>query len=87
LGATFGNLSKEELKNLNINHGVKITSITAGKLRSLGLREGIIITKVNNDEVLTVEDLTQSLKNDNNNGILLEIMTESGEVDYVGFGL
>lgn len=87
LGATFGNLSKDELESLNIDHGVKITSITAGKLRSIGLREGIIITKVNNEEVHTVVQLTQYLKNEDNNGVLLEIMTESGEVDYVGFGL
>lgn len=87
LGATFGELSGDEMKELNVDHGVKITSITAGKLRSLGLREGIIITKVNNEEINSVEELTTYLKSEKNNGVLLEIMTESGEIDYVGFGL
>lgn len=87
LGATFGELENDERKELNIDYGVKITSITAGKLRSLGLREGIIITKVNNEPVTSVEQLTAFLKSEENNGVLLEIMTESGEIDYVGFGL
>ena len=87
LGATFGKLSDGEMKELNTDHGVKITSIGAGKLRSLGLREGMIVRKVNNKEVNSVEELTTYLKNEGNNGILLEIMMENGEVDYVGFGL
>ncbi len=87
LGATFGELSKEEMKELNTDHGVKITSISAGKLRSLGLREGMVVRKVNNDKVSSVDELTNYLKSQQNNGILLEIMLENGEIDYVGFGL
>ena len=87
LGATFGDLTKEELKELNTDHGIKITSIGAGKLRSLGLREGMVVRKVNNEKVSSVEELTSYLKSEQNNGILLEIMLENGEVDYVGFGL
>lgn len=87
LGATFGELTKSEMRELNTDHGVKITSIGAGKLRSLGLREGMVVRKVNNQVVNSVEELTSYLKNEGNNGILLEIMMENGEVDYVGFGL
>ena len=87
LGATFGEVSKEKMNELKLSHGVEITSITAGKLRSLGLREGMIITKVNNVEIHKVEDLTSYLNNEENNGILLEIMTADGKIDYVGFGL
>ena len=71
---------------MNIDYGVKIISLNPGKLMSLGLREGIIITKINNEPVKTVEQLTSKL-NDANRGILLEIMTSSGKKDYVGFGL
>ncbi|MEX1190781.1 MAG: Do family serine endopeptidase [Brumimicrobium sp.] len=87
LGATFKELSKSELKELNIENGVKITNISAGKLKALGLTKGMIVTKVNNEEVLTVDQLTSYLKNSDNRGVLLEIMTESGRKDYVGFGL
>ncbi|MGM0479776.1 MAG: trypsin-like peptidase domain-containing protein [Bacteroidota bacterium] len=87
LGATFGDLSDDEMRELNVDHGVKITSISAGKLRSLGLTEGMIITKVNNEKVTSVEELTHALNGEHNNGVLLEIMNESGRKDYVGFGL
>lgn len=86
LGATFVPLSKKEQEALNIDFGVKIESITAGKLKSLGLKEGIIITKINNEAVRSVDQLAAKL-NESNSGILLEIMSESGKRDYVGFGL
>ena len=86
LGASFVELSKSEKKALNIDYGVKIESITAGKLKSLGLKEGIIITKINNEAVRSVDQLASKL-NESNSGILLEIMSESGKRDYVGFGL
>jgi S1-C subfamily serine protease len=60
--------------------------LAAGKLKSLGLTEGTIITKINNEPIETVEQLTTKL-NGMNRGILLEIMSESGKKDYVGFGL
>ena len=87
LGATCVELTKAEKKELNIKNGVKISSITTGKLRSVGLTKGIIITKVNNEEVSSVKQLLSYLKSNENRGILLEILTESGKKDYVGFGL
>lgn len=86
LGATFRELTSKERKELNIDYGVKIQGLNAGKLKSLGLSEGMIITKINNETVSTVEQLTTKL-NSVNKGVLLEIMTESGKRDYVGFGL
>lgn len=87
LGATFIELTKSEKKELGIKNGVKISKVSAGKLRSVGLREGIVITKINNEEVTSVEQLTSYLNDKQNRGILLEIITESGKKDYVGFGL
>ena len=86
LGASFVPLSKSEKEALNIDYGVRIKSLTPGKLKSLGLKEGIIITKVNNEAVRSVDQLASKL-NETNSGILLEIMSESGKRDYVGFGL
>jgi Do/DeqQ family serine protease len=87
LGASFSELTKEEMDELNVDNGVKIVAISAGKLKALGLTKGMVVTKVNNEKVLSVEQLTAYLKNNNNHGVLLEIMTESGRKDYVGFGL
>lgn len=86
LGATFVPLTDKEKKELNISYGVKIKSITTGKLKALGLEEEMIITKINNENVETVEQLTSKL-NGPSRGILLEVMTQSGKKDYVGFGL
>lgn len=87
LGASFKELTKDEKNELNIDHGVKIVAISTGKLKALGLTKGMVVTKVNNEKVLSVDQLTSYLKNNNNRGVLLEIMTESGRKDYVGFGL
>jgi serine protease Do len=86
LGATFRELTEKEKKELNVKNGVKIESLSAGKLKSVGLREGMVITKVNNELISTVEQLTAKLNN-KNSGVLLEVLTESGKRDYVGFGL
>lgn len=86
LGATFKELSSKEKEELGITHGIKITSLNAGKLKSVGLQEGMIITKMNNEMISSVEQLTSKLNNAKG-GVLLEVMTESGRKDYVGFGL
>lgn len=87
LGATFEELTREDMKALDIDHGVRISSISTGKLKALGLTDGMIITKINNEKVKSIEQLTTYLKNNKNKGVLLEVMTESGKRDYVGFGL
>ena len=86
LGATFIELTSKEKSELNISNGVKIKTINPGKLKSLGLAPGMIITKINNEPVENVEQLTNKLNNVNK-GVLLEILTESGRKEYVGFGL
>ena len=86
LGATFRELSSKEKKELNISNGVKIESLSTGKLKSLGLQSGMTITKINNEAISNVEQLTTKL-NSINRGVLLEIVTENGKKDYVGFGL
>lgn len=86
LGATFVSLTEKEKKDLNLTYGVKIKSISAGKLMSLGLESGMMITKINDKPVTSVEMLTTEL-NKGNKGVLLEVMSASGKKDYVGFGL
>ncbi len=86
LGASFIALTEKEKKDLNLTYGVKIKSISAGKLMSLGLEQGMMITKINDKPVTSVEMLTTEL-NKGNKGVLLEVMSASGKKDYVGFGL
>ncbi|MDG1148578.1 MAG: trypsin-like peptidase domain-containing protein [Crocinitomicaceae bacterium] len=86
LGATFIELTTKDKDELNISNGVKIKTLSAGKLKSLGLTEGMIILKINNEAIKSIKQLTSKL-NSANRGVLLEIMTKSGKRDYVGFGL
>ncbi len=86
LGAMFAELTSKEMKELNLEYGVKIKSINAGKLASVGLKEGYVITKVNNEPVKSVDQLTSKL-NGNNRGVLIEFVTPGGKKDYRGLGL
>lgn len=86
LGATFEELATKDKKELNTEYGIKIKSLTTGKLQALGLKEGMVITKINNEPVRSIEQLTNKL-NSANTGVLLEILTSSGRKEYVGFGL
>lgn len=86
LGATFEELTSKEMKEFNTEYGVKIKTLSAGKLKSVGLQEGMVVTKINNEPVKSVEQLTSKL-NGGKTGVLLEVMTASGQKDYVGFGL
>ncbi len=82
----FSELTSKEKKELRLNSGVKIKSLNAGKLASIGMKEGYIITKINNEPITSVEQLTSKL-NDNNRGVLIEFVTPSGKKDYRGLGL
>jgi Do/DeqQ family serine protease len=84
LGATFSELTDKEKKELSLKNGVKIKSLNAGKLKSEGLTEGMIITKVNNEIILSVEQLTAKL-NQGSSVVWLEIITESGQKLFKGF--
>lgn len=86
LGATFVALSSKEMKELNITYGVKIKTLNSGKLKARGFEEDMIITKIDNVPVESVEQLTNKLNNANK-GVLLEVMSKSGKKDYVGIGL
>jgi S1-C subfamily serine protease len=54
----------ETLKKLDLKYGVKVTSIGNGKLgRYTDIREGFIITKVNETPVKSAKELNEILKN------------------------
>lgn len=63
LGASFEVISDSEKKKLGIDYGVKIVSLTNGKFLRSGVREGYIITKINNASIKTVDDIYKALEN------------------------
>lgn len=86
LGATFKKITTEDMRLLKIKNGVKVASIGPGKLRSAGIKEGIIITKVDQKPISTPEELVELL-NSKKGGILIEGITANGGKAYFGFGL
>ncbi len=86
LGAKFEQASKEELQKLRIENGVKISTLEEGKLKAQGIKQGFIITSIDNEAVRSPEELSAKLKN-KKGGILLEGVYPNGMKAYYGFGL
>ncbi|MFL5763014.1 MAG: trypsin-like peptidase domain-containing protein [Bacteroidia bacterium] len=86
LGASFEEVSKEDMKKLNIENGLKITKLAAGKLLSAGIREGFVITSIDKKKINTVDDIKSSLET-KKGGVLIEGIYPNGMRAYYGFGM
>ena len=86
LGAKFSDLDTKEKKELNIENGIKVEEVLAGKLRSIGIREGFIITKINHSPIKNVKNFTDVISN-LKGGVLIEGFYESGKREFYGFGV
>ena len=72
LGIEIENLSTKEKSQLKIYGGVKIVSITDGKISNYtDIKEGFIITKVNNKAINNTNEFIQQLQ-DKKGGVLIE---------------
>lgn len=72
LGAEFQDLSASEKKNLRIENGVKISSLKSGKMSSVGIRSGFIVTRLNNKTVSSADDVDNIVNSSENNMIMIE---------------
>lgn len=86
LGATFEQASKDELRKLGLQFGVKVTSVDAGKFRGAGIKKDFIITSIDRKAIRTVEDINNTLNN-KKGGILIEGIYPNGMRVYYGLGL
>ncbi len=90
LGADFEEVPKELAKKLNIESGVKVSKLYPGKLRKhTQLREGFIITKLDDQAVTSVAALIELLaQKQGKGGVMLAGIYEDipGEY-YYAFGL
>ena len=81
LGASFGEVSSQERKTLGINSGVKVVQLSTGKFRNAGIREGFIITQINNTSVNSSADV-EKLVNNSQGGMYVEGIYPDGLVAY-----
>ena len=86
LGAKIIDVNDNELKQLKIKQGVKVDELYSGKLRSVGVRKGFIITSINRAPITSVEDLTSVIENAKG-GILIEGIYGNGRREYYAFGV
>jgi len=86
LGADLSEISDKEKVTLRLDRGLKVAKIRAGKLQSIGIREGFIITQVGDQPVNSVEDLTNALKSERR-GMLIEGVYPNGTRAYYGLGI
>ena len=86
LGGVFISLTEKEKKELNVTSGVKIKSLNSGKLKSKGFEEGMVITKIDNVPMKTVEQVT-AIFNQTGKAILVEFVDSSGKTDHIGLAL
>jgi Do/DeqQ family serine protease len=73
-------------QKLKINKGIKIMQLHDGKLKNMGVKEGFIITKVDNTPIQNIEQFSKIIQN-KKGGILLEGIYPNGAKAYYGLGV
>jgi len=86
LGASFSDISTNEKSSLGIKGGAKVSTLSPGKLRSAGIKEGFIITSVDRKPIYSMSDLENAL-NGRQGGVLIEGVYPNGVKGYYGFGM
>lgn len=86
LGADLKPASNDELKALRLSNGVKVGSVQGGKFRSSGIREGFIITAIDQQPVSTPEEIATIISK-KKGGVLVEGYYPNGIKAYYGLGL
>jgi serine protease Do len=89
LGAEFENLDSKELEKEELSGGVRVKSIGDGKLKEMtDIKNGFIITRVNNRTVKSIDDIKRALDTQDGNGCMIEgkYPGQSG-TRYYAFGL
>ena len=82
-GTTFEEVSQKEKQNLGIKSGVKVKEAGQGKLREARIRNGFIITAVNDKPVNSVSDIRKIIDAVESNGrILINGIYPNGQVGY-----
>ncbi len=86
MGAKFSELTTKEKQQLGIKYGVKISELRSGKFSKAGVEEGFIITRMNNNEVNSVNDV-KNILNNTHGGLYIEGIYPNGVIAYYAFGL
>jgi len=86
LGATLEAVSANDLRRLGVRYGIQVVEVGNGSLRQSGVKEGYIITKVNDVIIKSVDDF-KSVVSDAEEGLFLTGIYPNGRVVYYAVNL
>lgn len=86
-GATFADVSDELLKKLDLDGGVQIKELGDGKWKEVRMKEGFIVTGIDNEKIKNIRDLERYFQRTRSDGILIEGMYPDGSKAHYGLGL
>lgn len=86
LGAEIQEVDASLKRSLGITNGLQVTKLKEGKLKDGGIKEGFIITRVNRNDVTSVQELYQTLQSISG-GVLIEGVYPNGLVAYYAIGM
>ncbi len=91
LGASFLNLSSKEKDDLSISNGVKVTGVREGKFKAAGVRDGFIITTINDEPVNSSDDVEtiydQIMHSNADKVMYIKGITATGKTKYYAVDL
>ena len=85
-GASLRNATKDELEKYDATGGVIIENIGPGKWKDAGIKDGFLITSINNRPIKNINELRAILRNNVGEGILLKGKYADGKEAYYGMG-
>lgn len=85
-GASVTNLSQQKANKMRIKGGVEVVALTDGKFKQAGVKEGFVITTINQKPMRSVDDLREVL-NTTIGGVYIEGVYPNGSIAYYAFGI
>ena len=85
IGITVKNLTKNDLSDFKVNHGVLITDVKPFSVaEDQRLFAGLVITEANKEEVDNVQDFKKIIDEKKGSAILLQVVDQNGNSRFVG---
>jgi Do/DeqQ family serine protease len=83
LGASFENLDRQNAAELGINGGVQVKDLQNGILtEQTRIKKGFIITRINNQRISSVDELTQAFANAGSSAIISGVYPDQPKREY-----
>lgn len=86
LGATLEQVSTSDLRRLGVRYGIQVAEVGNGRLFKSGVKDGYIITKVNDAYIKTVDDF-ENIVAASSEGLFITGVYPNGRVVYYAVNL